>query len=385
MRNIFAIILSVLLALALLACAGKQKNILETSESQVKLRSIQSRVYDYDSADRNRMLRTIIATLQDLEFVIDDADTELGTVSGTKLSGYYMRMTVSIRPRGKHQTIVRSNAQYNLMMIEDPEPYQAFFASLSKALFLEAHLVDNKKASGGAGGGKKLTTVAKKTGLPKTAPQSTAASETIPTAEPIGTAPKAPDVASVPLKEPVVRVGLRRKPTEISNHSQITAMLKEYNFYDRVRNPRGGFKNALVENENGTVTDQATGLMWQKGGSTGSLDRKGANKYIQELNRQGFAGYADWRMPTVEELASLLARKKTNGVHLAPEFDNKNSRCWTVDKLEPSSTFASGTWIVNFKHGQILQARYRNPSNTMNFAFTGSNEMNYVRAVRTVW
>ena len=76
MKNAVTITLSVILALTVFACAGKQKNILETSESQVKLRSIQSRVYD--TADRNRMLRTIIATLQDLAFVIDDADVELG-------------------------------------------------------------------------------------------------------------------------------------------------------------------------------------------------------------------------------------------------------------------------------------------------------------------
>jgi hypothetical protein len=125
-----------ILVLTFCACAARQKNILEADNSQVKLRSMQSRVYDY--TDRNRMLRTIIATLQDLGFVIDDADENLGTVSGTKRSGYSLRMTVSIRPRGDMQLIVRSNAQFNLQTVEDPEPYQQFFAALSRALFLEA-------------------------------------------------------------------------------------------------------------------------------------------------------------------------------------------------------------------------------------------------------
>jgi len=100
---------------------------------------MQSRVFDI--TDHNGLLRTIIATFQDLGFVIDDAEESLGTVSGTKRSGYSLRMTVSIRPRGTRQMIVRSNIQYNLQTIEEPEPYQYFFSTLSKALFIEAQPV----------------------------------------------------------------------------------------------------------------------------------------------------------------------------------------------------------------------------------------------------
>lgn len=139
MNSLIKKIITLFLILFFCACASKQKNILETHDSQVRLRSMQSRVYDY--TDRNHMLRTIIATLQDLGFVIDDADENLGTVSGTKRSGYSLRMTVSIRPRGDMQLIVRSNAQFNLQTVDDPEPYQQFFSALSKALFLEAHKI----------------------------------------------------------------------------------------------------------------------------------------------------------------------------------------------------------------------------------------------------
>ena len=54
------------------------------------------------------------------------------------------------------------------------------------------------------------------------------------------------------------------------------------------------------------MTDAATGLMWQKEGSDESVTWVGTKEYAESLNREHFAGYADWRIPTAEELASLL-------------------------------------------------------------------------------
>ena len=96
----------------------------------------------FDTTDKEMMLRTVIATLQDLGFIIDQADEDIGSVTGTKISGYTIRMTVITRSRGETQTSVRANAYYNVKPIEDPGPYQDFFTSLSKALFLTAHEVD---------------------------------------------------------------------------------------------------------------------------------------------------------------------------------------------------------------------------------------------------
>lgn len=133
--------LSLLIVLfMLIACAPSTKQVLATKESQVKLRSIQTRAFD--TTDRDKMLRTVIATLQDLGFIVDKADNVLGAVSATKLEMYTLRMTVSVRPRGESQLLVRANAQYNITAVEDPEPYQQFFDALSNAIFLTAHQVD---------------------------------------------------------------------------------------------------------------------------------------------------------------------------------------------------------------------------------------------------
>lgn len=136
--------LRVLVALSAVFLAGCQtdskQQILAVDKSQVELRAIQTRAFD--TQDWNRTVRTVIATLQDLGFVVDKADEQLGTVTGTKLSGYAMRMTVTIRPRGTTQMAVRASAQYNLNAVSNAEPYQQFFAALEKAMFLTANQVD---------------------------------------------------------------------------------------------------------------------------------------------------------------------------------------------------------------------------------------------------
>jgi hypothetical protein len=132
--------LLVLVLLVAAGCATTQQRLLDSESSQLKLRSMQSRAFD--TTDRERTLRTIIATLQDLGFVIDKADATLGTVTATKLDRYALRMTVTVRPRGETQLLVRANAQYELTPVEDPLPYQQFFAALQKAMFLDAHDVE---------------------------------------------------------------------------------------------------------------------------------------------------------------------------------------------------------------------------------------------------
>ena len=122
------------------ACQSQTSRILDSNESQVELRQIQTRAFD--TTDSEKTLRTAMATLQDLGFVLDDADVELGTVSATKLDRYQLKMTVSVRPRNASQLLVRANAQYNITPVTEPEPYQQFFASLEKAMFLEAHDVE---------------------------------------------------------------------------------------------------------------------------------------------------------------------------------------------------------------------------------------------------
>lgn len=135
-RRVATLSLLVLVA----GCASNPHAKVFESSSAVQLRSYQTRAFD--TTDRQTTLRTVIAALQDLGFVIDKADALIGTVTATKLDGFELRVTVTVRPRGETQTLVRANATYANAAIEDPAPYQDFFVVLEKAMFLSAHQVD---------------------------------------------------------------------------------------------------------------------------------------------------------------------------------------------------------------------------------------------------
>lgn len=123
-------------------CATTHDARILGADNQVELRSMQTR--SFDTNDKNIVVRNVISTLQDLSFVIDKADTDLGTVSATRLyNGNKVRMTVTARPSSSGKSVlVRANAQYNLKPIENPKIYQDFFSSLSKSLFLSANAVE---------------------------------------------------------------------------------------------------------------------------------------------------------------------------------------------------------------------------------------------------
>ena len=61
--------------------------------------------------------------------------------------------------------------------------------------------------------------------------------------------------------------------------------------------------NNFSDNSDDTITDLATGLMWQKKDSTNGLTWQAALAYAENLE---LAGYRDWRLPNAKELQNIL-------------------------------------------------------------------------------
>ena len=99
--------------------------------------------------------------------------------------------------------------------------------------------------------------------------------------------------------------------------------------------------------ERDAVFDYTTGLVWQRSGSEDRLDRAGAGAYAESLNMEGFAGISGWRLPTVDELLSLLRRPGFGPEDcLLPAFDSRQKAIWSCDRC----TFVSG-WYVDMELG----------------------------------
>jgi hypothetical protein len=99
--------------------------------------------------------------------------------------------------------------------------------------------------------------------------------------------------------------------------------------------------NKYVNNEDGTVSDLKTGLMWLR-----SYEIKEnileIRQYVDQLNKKKFAGYSDWRIPTLDELGSIVETKSSaklnsgRGSFIDQIFDVK-PYCWHLWSADRSS------------------------------------------------
>jgi hypothetical protein len=148
---------------------------------------------------------------------------------------------------------------------------------------------------------------------------------------------------------------------------------------------QAGVTASYTDNGDGTVTDNLSGLMWEKLSDDGSI-HDWNNTYswtnafaskIATLNGSNFAGHNDWRLPNIKELSSIINYGVTNS-SVYSQFSNGctpactvlTCSCNTIASYWSSTTVNTGNsaWVVFFSEGRVL--------------FTLKTGSFYVRAVR---
>jgi len=130
---------------------------------------------------------------------------------------------------------------------------------------------------------------------------------------------------------------------------QLKQIISQWNFFDTQVNPHGAFINFLSDvGDESVVVDEKTGLMWQCGGLDLSSIRK-MKRAIEQLNSDGFAGYHDWRMPSVEEAMSLMEpAPNAKGIYLHRRFSREQPFIFVAARRKPT-----GYWFVDYMQGKM--------------------------------
>ena len=77
--------------------------------------------------------------------------------------------------------------------------------------------------------------------------------------------------------------------------------------------------NNFVDNGNGTISDNSTGLMWMKNDNGTGIKWENALSYAESFE---YAGYTDWRLPNAKELQSIIDYTRSPATTNSPAIDS---------------------------------------------------------------
>ena len=132
---------------------------------------------------------------------------------------------------------------------------------------------------------------------------------------------------------------------------------------------------SYTNNNNGTITDNTTGLMWKacdqeqvwNDGDPDSCTDGTSGNYtwtvaLTEAQNHTFAGYNDWRLPNIKELTSIVDYTKASP-SINPVFPNANTASfWSSTLYTNASIGPDYAWRVSFINGYV-SGTYRKDDN----------------------
>lgn len=167
-------------------------------------------------------------------------------------------------------------------------------------------------------------------------------------------------------QEGVCRLPIRQKPRRGPEAGRLScrrvpvkarpAAARRLFCLDRLWRPERIVANRFAP-EMDTVWDEATALLWERSGSPYPSSWQEARRRIEVLNRGRFAGRKDWRLPTVDELTTLLSQTPHGADFcIDPVFDTTQRRLWSCDRC----TFTSA-WYADARLGYVHRQDFDAP------------------------
>ena len=154
----------------------------------------------------------------------------------------------------------------------------------------------------------------------------------------------------------IAEMNLRSQAKTLS-WQDIQSTIQTFGLAHGQKNKKAQVDNQYMDMNDGTIVDRATGLMWQKKGADNEMDHAAAEAWAKQVASSGFAGHSDWRLPTAEELGTIVEPlKNKNRFYIDPIFVGQKGT-WTGDTASEESSRGDGSkqaWFANFFYGYGL-------------------------------
>ena len=149
------------------------------------------------------------------------------------------------------------------------------------------------------------------------------------------------------------KVDLRSESKDLTQED-LDQVIAAKNFHSPGDKIKGSFRHNYEQAELrgiGVIIDHATNLMWLKAENEERLNWRETEPFTNRMNEHNLAGFSDWRIPTVEELLSLMEPNMKDGRYIDPVFQKAILNTWSIDTIEEA--FA-GAWFVDYSEGKAV-------------------------------
>ena len=125
-----------------------------------------------------------------------------------------------------------------------------------------------------------------------------------------------------------------------------------------------GFQPDYTDNNDGTITDNVTGLMWEK--SPG--EKVILSEAFVKAKELKLAGYIDWRVPTIKELYSLI-------MFSGQDVDPQSSRSPDVSKAFINTKYFDFQYGRASRGERVIDSQYATSTKYVNYTMHGDETM----------